>query len=117
MSGEQDAEEFFDLVVERAKRIMKDPKAFSNPSRFWQDRVKRAWHNVYQHMTRPSPEYGVWKTTAARRETALRFANLGYEAFMAAWYIGIQCEDGQDMPFAVAKRLCEMWEQMPPSTR
>ena len=117
MAGEQDAEVYFDLVVERAKRIMANPDSFTNPGRFWQDRVKRAWQNVYQHMTRPAPEFGVWKTTSARRETALRFAALGCEAMMAAWYIGIQSEDGEDMPFNVAKRFCEMWEQLPPSSR
>ena len=106
-----------DLITSRAKRIVQDPQAAGSPARFWQDRVKRSWQAVYQHMTRPAPEFGVWKTTAARRETALRFANLGFEALMAAWYIGIQAEDGEDMPYAVAKRFCEMWEQMPPSTR
>jgi len=106
-----------DLIVERAKRIVQNPDFTSNAAKSWQDRVGKAWRSVYQHMTRPSPEFGVWKTTAARRETALRFANLGFEAFMAAWYIGVQTEDGEDQPFAVAARFCEMWSKNPPSSR
>jgi hypothetical protein len=106
--------DYFDLIVTAAQETVRNPESLSSPAKFWQERVGKSWRNVYQHMTRPDPEYGVFRTTQARRETAYRFAALAREAMMAAWYIGVAMEDGAVEPEVVAERFREMGKTMPP---
>lgn len=118
MTGDMsDGEKYFDLLVECAKRLVADMPKDAHPGAFWRVHVGKAWRNVYQHITRPGPGYGVWRTEAARRELANRFAALSRMAAMAAWHIGIQAEDGEDQPEPVAREMTRMGEQMAPRIR
>lgn len=108
MSGIQDAEEYFDLIAEVARKYMESMPAGSNPIEHFRKLVGGEWRNAYQHMTRPDPRYGVWATKAAAREMANRYAALGRAALMAAWWFGINPDDPELAPSEVASRLAEM---------
>lgn len=112
-----DAEEYFDLLVECAKKLMEQKPVGQHPSAYWRELVGREWRNVYQHMTRPDERFGMWKSTAYRRELGNRFAALSRMSAMAAWWIGVQQEDGEDRPQAVAREFTRMGEQMTPKIR
>lgn len=115
MTGhDEDTVDYFDLIVQVAEKTMAEAGAQSAPAGFWRERVGKAWRSVYQHMTRPEPEFGVFRTTQARRELAWRFAALSREAAMASWYIGVKMEDGATDPEVIAERFREMGKQMPP---
>lgn len=117
MSGSQDAEEYFDLIVECAKRLMATKPPNMHPVAFWRQETGKAWRSCYQHMARPDERFGVWKSTAYRRELAYRFAAVSRMAAMAAWWIGVQQEDGEDDPYRVAKALAEMGQMTYPKLR
>jgi citrate synthase len=115
MAGYHDAEAYFDLIIERAKRIMNNRPEDVHPQAFWRMRVGKAWRNVYQHMTRPSDTLASGLVKKYQRDTADRFAALACEAAMAAWYLGIHQDDREDDPLRTAKQFLEMWERIPPS--
>jgi hypothetical protein len=112
-----EAEEYFDLIVECAKRLTSQRKPGESVQTFWRQLVGKEWRNTYQHMTRGGAEFGVWNNNGFRRATALRFAALSRMAAMAAWDIGIQAEDGEDQPERVAKAFIVMGEQQSPRIR
>lgn len=114
MSGQQDAEEYFNLIQECAIKTMGEMPVGNHPDAFWRQRVGKAWRNVYHHMTKPSPQLAAGLPTAYRREMALRFAALSREAAMAAYILGIRAEVGEVEWERMAKRLIEMGQQMPP---
>lgn len=115
--ADSDELQYFDLIVECAKKLMEAKPIGDHPQVYWRELTGKQWRNVYQHMTRPGPEYGIWKSTAHRRELAMRFAALSRMAAMAAWYIGIQQEDGEENAEVVRQIFTEYGETMPPLIR
>jgi hypothetical protein len=111
----EDPEAYFDLIISRAKRLIAEHEGDEAPQVFWRQRVGKAWRNVYQHMTRPSDALAGGLSNLYIRQTADRFAALAVEAAMAAWWLGVQPEDGEDDPCVTAHMFLEMWERMPPS--
>jgi citrate synthase len=112
---EQDPEAYFDVIIERAIRIMASRPTDVHPQAFWRMRVGKAWRNVYQHMTRPSDTLASGLVKRYQRETADRFAALACEAAMAALSLSNMPEGVKFFPDEAAHEFLEMWERMPPS--
>ena len=114
MSGQQDAEEYFDLLGECAIKTMEQKPVGTHTAVFWRERCGKAWRNVYSHMTRPSPQLAAGNTEEYRRVMALRFAALSREAAMAAWALTYELDNDDVSWTQVAKRFVQMGEQMAP---
>lgn len=114
-----DSEElqYFDLLVECAVKLDQSRPVGEHRASFWQRTVGKAWREVYQHMTRPAPEFGVWKSTQYRREMALRFAALSRLAAMAAWDIANDDREIGEEPGAVRDYFLDAGTQMSPKIR
>lgn len=110
-------EEYFDLVVECAKKYYDTRPPSVHPLEFWRNSVRKEWQSVYSHMTRPVDGGVMHLADARRRQLASNFAALSRMAAMAAWWIGIQREDGEDNPDIVAERFIEMGTQQAPKLR
>jgi hypothetical protein len=111
------AEEYFDLLVECAKKLKETKSPDISDARFWEVEVGKAWRQVYHHMTRGKSDLGVWRSDAIRHETALRFAALSRMAAMAAWDMQEEDYKHNTDPLHAAKRLTAMGEQSHPRIR
>lgn len=111
------SEEYFELIVECAKKLIEQKPIGQHPQAYWRELVGREWRGVYQHMSRPDERFGVWKSVAYRRELGLRFAALSRMAAMAAWHIGLEFEPNADYPEGTAVKFIHMGEQQYPKIR
>lgn len=114
MSGVQDAEEYFDLIVECAKQIAATPPpGVSTETQFYR-MVREAWRGVYTCAAKPYNSPNGHIETLRRDDKVMAYAALARVAAMAAWWIGIQPEDGDDIPKSVADKFTKMAQGTPP---
>lgn len=97
--------DYFDILVECAKKVMETMPEGKSPKMFWRMRIQGAWHELNSYSSSAFPDI----TTEAGRQWRNRLnqllANLARECLMAAWWFGIQAEDGEDNPEVVAHQM------------
>lgn len=106
--AESETIDYFDLIVECAKVVMANKPDHLTGKAYWRKRIQVAWHELNSYMSSPLPEVHVGTHDAFQARLGELLAALARESSMAAWYFGIQAEDGEDNPEVVAQQLTDM---------
>lgn len=107
MADEQTVD-YFDVLVECAKRVLEEMPEGKNPKMFWRSRIQGAWHELNSYMSTAFPDITTAHGQYWRARLNQLMANLARECLMATWYFGIQFEDGEDNPEAVAAQMANI---------
>lgn len=107
MSHDQNTIDYFDLIVQIGKVVADQTPEHLNTKSYMRSRIEKAWHRVNTNLRPGSSGAGLLMTPGHRRAMASMLGDLAREALIAAWYLGIQYEDGEDDGEAVARIITE----------
>lgn len=107
MASDENTLDYFDLIVEIAKKVAEMRPEDVSMNAYLRKRMQDAFHKLNSSMSAGwfDVRRNGWE---GQREMNRTLCNdLARECFIIAWYFGIQDEDGEDSPETVARLMTE----------
>lgn len=105
MSHDEQTIDYFDLIVEIGKKVMSEVPDHLTPRGYLRQRLARSWSQVDSYLSTPLAQLAIHGNEGAQGRIRELLGSLAREALIAAWYMGVQAEDGEDNPERVATQL------------